>query len=1126
MNKTYFISTTIKKCKLFYILAAVLFLPIKNNAQIQQLKFNKVTGTNGISLGKINGMTMDKYGFMWFSDQSNRSIIRYDGVQMKRYKNDPSNPNSLGGYYPECLFADSSGIIWIGFYGQGLDRFDPLTNTFTHYRHNKEDPSSLSSDMVSTVLVDHLGNVWVGTDGGLDLLDQKSGTFKHYRKQSGDSTSLSHNVVRAIYEDKEGTLWVGTGLPWEGNNDGGLNRFNRDTGTFAQFLHEPKDPNSLINNKVRAILEDSNGTFWVGTAGDGLHTMDRTTGMFTRHNYDPAKPKKLSRTATKQIEDHITFFIEDAAAQIWIGTFMNGISRYDPAAKKIVHFGISGDQSEFEDNSGWLAQANDDGIIWLTTQQPNLYKIDLYNDFIPHVGNSPDDRVSSFCEETKDIFWIGTPHGLIRKDLKRQTSNLFVHEPKNINSLTNSQITTLIKDKAGHLWIGTENGLNQYDPQSKKFTRYLYRTDNKNGTIEIRSLLEDKDSNIWVGTDLNGLFILDRETGELVNYKNNPADPISLSDNPIHALLEDETTDLWISTGNNNGICRLNRATGNITPYLSGLIIDCLYKDADGVIWAGVPEGGLYMYDRPSDIFYSIGELESGLEIPNVGSITGDQENNLWIGSAQGLCKLNSKRDHVTWFRSENGISEDVNFRDGEAYTKENGEVYIADFRGYYSFFPSTSNLANSNTRVHFTNFWLNDEEILPSTNGPLQESIFSTGKIKLEHSQNIFSLGFAAVNFRNNRTNNIYYTLENYDKDWHVAGFDNKVQYFKVPAGSYIFHVKTADNSNGTWIENSIPIIISPPWWFTWWAYAVYFVLFIIGILVIDRYQRKRLLEKARAEAKEKELAQAKEIKKAYSELKVTQTQLIQSEKMASLGELTAGIAHEIQNPLNFVNNFSEVNNELIAEMLEEIKIGNFKEAETIAKDINDNQEKINHHGKRADAIVKGMLQHSRSSSGTKEPTDINALADEYLRLAYHGLRAKDKSFNATMETDFDETIGEINIIPQDIGRVILNLITNAFYAVSERKKLQPNGFDPTVSVSTIKNGEQVCISVKDNGNGIPKKVMDKIFQPFFTTKPTGQGTGLGLSLSYDIVKAHGGEISVKSKASEGTTFTIALPV
>ena len=271
------------------------------------------------------------------------------------------------------------------------------------------------------------------------------------------------------------------------------------------------------------------------------------------------------------------------------------------------------------------------------------------------------------------------------------------------------------------------------------------------------------------------------------------------------------------------------------------------------------------------------------------------------------------------------------------------------------------------------------------------------------------------------------------------------------------------------------------------------------------------------------------KVLEKTLTNLKSTQSQLIQSEKMASLGELTAGIAHEIQNPLNFVNNFSEVSTELVDEMNEEMGKGNMEDAKLIAQDLKQNLEKIYHHGKRAGDIVKGMLQHSRSSSGIKEPTDINALADEYLRLAYHGLRAKDKFFNATMKTDYDESIGNINIIPQDIGRVILNLITNAFYAAP----LPPEGgfldpeykHSPTVWVSTKKLGDKVLISVRDNGPGIPKKILDKIFQPFFTTKPTGQGTGLGLSLAYDIVKAHGGELKVETKEGEGSEFIISLP-
>ena len=298
--------------------------------------------------------------------------------------------------------------------------------------------------------------------------------------------------------------------------------------------------------------------------------------------------------------------------------------------------------------------------------------------------------------------------------------------------------------------------------------------------------------------------------------------------------------------------------------------------------------------------------------------------------------------------------------------------------------------------------------------------------------------------------------------------------------------------------------------------------VLSIIGFIL---YRNNRQKQKAN-----------QVLEATLNNLKSTQSQLVQSEKMASLGELTAGIAHEIQNPLNFVNNFSEVNKEMLEELkAERLKPKPERDEQTEAEIIEDviaNSEKINHHGKRADAIVKGMLQHSQTSTGQKEPTDINKLADEYLRLSYHGLRAKDNSFNATIQTNFDETIGNINIIPQDIGRVLLNLYNNAFYAVTEKKKQNGNEYEPTVTVSTscshlLRRGVagEISISVKDNGNGIPQKIVDKIFQPFFTTKPTGQGTGLGLSLAYDIVKAHGGEIKVQTREGAGTEFIIQLP-
>lgn len=303
---------------------------------------------------------------------------------------------------------------------------------------------------------------------------------------------------------------------------------------------------------------------------------------------------------------------------------------------------------------------------------------------------------------------------------------------------------------------------------------------------------------------------------------------------------------------------------------------------------------------------------------------------------------------------------------------------------------------------------------------------------------------------------------------------------------------------------------------------YVLLTVLGVILLIAFILYRNNRQKQQANLLLRD----QKQEIERTLANLKIAQDQLIRAEKMASLGELTAGIAHEIQNPLNFVNNFSEVNTELLEEMRHEMNAGNMEQIRNIASDLEQNTEKITHHGKRADAIVKGMLQHSRKSTGIKEPTDINALADEYLRLSYQGMRAKDKSFNATLNVNFDENIGQINIVPQDFGRVLLNLYNNAFYAVSEKEGQPSEEYKPTISVSTKKINNKIEISVKDNGNGISKNVVEKIFQPFFTTKPAGQGTGLGLSLSYDIIKAHGGEIIVNTSEGVGTEFVVQIPV
>lgn len=1119
---------------MFLIAMGFLYPGMKILGQTQTVNIEQIQGANGVTLGKINAITQDKLGFMWFSDQVNASIVRYDGSYMKRYQHDPKNPNSLGGYYPECLYADGSGIIWIGFYGQGLDRFDPLTDTFTHYSHDPKDPKSLAHDYVSAVLVDHLGNVWVGTNGGLDLLDQETGTFKHFSLQANDSTSLSCDTVRALYEDKSGTIWVGTGFAYDQIDEGGLNRFDRNTESFTRFLHDPDDPQSLIDNKVRAIFEDSKGNFWVGTKGDGLHSMDRKTGLFTRHTYDPSRPQKLSRPPLNSPFDHITFIVEDAEANLWIGTQAGGINRYDLAVKTLTHFGKNSDNDPtLTDNSGWCAFTTKEGLVWLNTEQvPKLYKIDLFTNTIPIYTDTG--TVNCFYEESSSLHWLGTNNGLIRQDLEKGTSRKFLHQPGNPNSLSNNYVNRIIKDHLGYFWISTTNGLNSMDPNTYLFKQYLSDpNDSKSISFgDVYAICEDRDFNIWIGTLGGGLNLLDRETGAFKHYSHNSTDITTIGSDIVSALWLDEEDNLWVGSDSNGGVSKLNRQTETFDRYLSGISINDIFEDANGILWLGTAND-LYRYDKESDGFVS-----TNFNF-NITSIVGDNDNNLWIYNALGLMKLDRKREHSILFDEKNGVKGIMNFFGG-SYKQQDGKLLITSNNGYYAFYPEKIKIPKDTTRLYFTDFELNGKSVIIGEDSPLALPIYNAEKIQLDHTQNVFSIKFTGIDFSNTKDNTLYYMLENYDSYWRNGKAEDPVTYFKVPPGDYTFKIKTANSSSGLWSEKRISVVISPPWYTTWWAYFIYTGLLIVLVYAVHRYQKDRLLKKERERTRVKELAQAKEIEKAYTTLKATQAQLIQSEKMASLGELTAGIAHEIKNPLNFVNNFSEVNKELLAELKEELEKGNTKEVKALMEDVLNNEEKIIFHGKRADSIVRGMLQHSRSSSGVKEPTDLNALCDEYLRLSYHGLRAKDKSFNASMHTDFDKTIDKVNIVPQDIGRVVLNLLTNAFYAVNEKSsyanasnealaKLEASEdikYEPTVSISTKKIGDKVEIRVSDNGNGIPNAVKEKIFQPFFTTKPTGQGTGLGLSMSYDIVtKGHQGKLLVESEEGKGTTFIISLP-
>jgi len=1124
----------ITRFQIFTIELILLFVMFTGQVFSQQFTFNKVTPPDGGNFNFVTGIVQDPSGIMWFSTK--QGLYKYNGNQLISYQNNPFNPNSLTSNFLESIFADFDGHIWIGTLGSGLNRFDPETENFTHFKHDQDNPASISCDTVTCILRDKQGILWVGTHGGLDKFDEKTNSFSHFRHNENDSTSISNNQVRAIYEDNQGTLWIGTGSPYPDNgggpNDGGLNRMDKNTSTFIRYYHDVKNNQSLISNKISAIFEDNQGTFWIATAKNGLHKMNREQGTFERLIYDPAHPEKFSGSVSSEeapIYEHITFIRQDAAENYWFGTTDDGLYYYNQKTEKLVHYKRSSDNSSnFDDNGTWTAFTSRDGILWIGgTTQGNIYRINPLRIEIPQYPTPA--GVNGFYEEQNGDFWIGRDDSLIIVDKNKQTIKRFRFDSD--PTVNNDNWTQLIKeDKQGNIWSGAATGLNLWDKKREKYVTYSHNPLN-NKTISdsrILSFYEEDDKNLWVGT-VNGLSHLDRETGIFSNFYFRLDDTTRIGNNVISTILKDKTAKFWIGLENGGGLFIFNRETQKSKKYLKGLSIITLYEDTKGTLWVGSGEG-LFYYNPTDDNFirYNDPGLVSG--IPNALSIVEDNRNYLWVSSNIGLIRINPTRNESSKFGKNFGIVGNELYR-GSVYKDRSGKLYFGFAKGYYEINPEELFINQKLPEIIISGFRLADQPVVSGNDGPLKQNLSITEEIRLQYSQNVFSFDFAIIDYANPEQNQLIYKLENYDKIWMQSNAENRAYYFNVPPGKYSFRVKGA-NSYGVWSEKSIDIIILPPWYLTWWAYIIYGILFIVVIFGFDRFQRQRLLGKEKEKNRQRELAHAKEIEKAYTELKTTQTQLIQAEKMASLGELTAGIAHEIQNPLNFVNNFSEVNKELLEEMNEEIEKGNLEEVKLLAKDVIDNEQKINYHGKRADAIVKGMLQHSRTSSGVKEPTDINALADEYLRLAYHGLRAKDKSFNANMKTDFDETIGKINVIPQDLGRVILNLITNAFYAIAPphhngNMQNTPVVGNPTVWVSTKKEGNKIFITVRDNGPGIPQIAIDKIFQPFFTTKPSGQGTGLGLSMSYEIVtKGHGGELKVDNKPGEGAIFTIILPV
>jgi len=1115
------------RCVIIFLLS--LLFNVAVFAQLNARYLTQYTELDGVPGSQVFEALPDRLGYIWVGTIN--GLARYDGYEFKRYFNNPNDSTSIQGLIAWSLFEDSKGQVWVGCGPSFLNVYNPVTKSFRqHSFTNLVDHPANVEIGITAIGEDDKGRLYFGVSTnygeiispGLLYLDEKEDKIKRFI-----SADTIRNIT-SITKDKDGSIWV---LSYSGlfkiDTNQKLSRIysideevkkNKDYPndikctkdghvwliTYKSTLwdYNPVDSsykiyspggisadNPFNNNKIAL---DKNENIWMGTS-NGLLGFNRATRQF--EIFKNESPKQLEKAAILNLQF-------DSFGTLWIGTATQGLLKYEERAVFKSYSFNKDDKNTL--TSGWANNIYEthDGKIWITTSGGNaggINELNLQTNTIrpiPFRSLLPGYYiVNGLMESTPGELLLST--NLVTYQMSTKTNALQKIVLNGVPASTS--ISQFYKDSRGNLWLCTFTGLYKKNKGAEIFTKYDLSSINGNASSNvITRAFESKKHGLWLATN-NGLFLYNYTTDKIERHG-----------------FDKKAGDIFITQD-----------------------INSFYEDSAGTAWVGTWQGGLSMYTVETKKIKTY-TRNDGLPSMSIQAILADTKNNsLWLSTFDGLSRFNLTTKQFNNFSIADGIQSQL-FADGSNLITSGGLFIFGGSNGITIFNPGEINKNSTPPKVFLTDLKLFNKSVIPGEKSILKNTIDATKEIVLSYDQNNISLEFLAIQYSNPSKNKYAYKLENYDNEWRDVGNQHVAFYPNLPPGEYLFHVKAANN-NGVWNEEgaTLKIIVNPPWWKTTLAYIAYLLLIIAAVFGVDRYFRYRLVEKERERNRAKELEQAKEIEKAYhtleqthDTLKSTQTQLIQSEKMASLGELTAGIAHEIQNPLNFVNNFSEVNKEMLEELkAERLKPVAERDEQTefeIIEDVIANSEKINHHGKRADAIVKGMLQHSRTSTSLKEPTDINKLADEYLRLSYHGLRAKDKTFNATLKTDFDESIGNINIIPQDIGRVILNLITNAFYAVDEKKTLrqaQDESYEPTVSVSTKKINKGVEVSVSDNGNGIPQKVLDKIFQPFFTTKPTGQGTGLGLSLAYDIVKAHSGELKVETKEGEGSTFIIQLP-
>ena len=1104
--------------------------------------FRHLTTEDGLSNGAVFAVEQDALGFIWVGTAD--GLNRYDGATMRAFRQE-EGASGLASSVVQALAPGAGGAMWVGTAG-GLDRYDPATERFAAVE-------GLPASEVLALQADP-GGVWVGTPGGAARVSPEGEVVASYAGASSSAVSA--------FAELDGALWLGT--------DQGLARLDPASGEI-----EPVRADTLGALNVSSLARSATGDLLVGTLGQGLLRY-RPGGGFSR-----------VELAGGVLGDIVATVYEDADASIWVGTVGAGLRRLRPGADAPdVYLHRDDDPTSIADDQVSALMEDRQGVLWVATYG-GLDRFDRSRGAVTRLRHDPQDRATLASDDVHAILasssgtlYVGTDVSVDRTE----DGERFEHTPI-VGTGVAHGATALLEDRAGVVWVGTDgHGLHRFDADElvKQAGVTGGAQDGRRTGAAITALLEGRDGRFWVGTVSNGLALYDRATDRAVHYR--VAD--GLASDHVESLAEDADGAVW--AGTSAGLCRVDAAgdDGAFTCFAPGEgsrdlregYVQTLWAGRGGSLWIGT-RGGLHRLDtRDLNAGFAYVGPSQGLPGASVRGLVDDADGMLWASTNGGLAQV----EPVTGTVSKQVAPRAGATLGGALARDAGGRILVGGTAGLLVFDPDQLASLNPNPpQVVLTSVEVDGEPVVPGPDAQLEAAAPVADRLRLGPDASVVTFEYAGLHFSDPAQNRYRYRLDGFDGDWREAGdagARREVTYTNLDAGRYTFEVQ-ASNADGVWSETAaaLDVVVRPPWWRTLWAYLAFGALAIVGLWRADAWQRARLLRqerdradrretelraataeaerrkaeaeadvlKAESERQSAELERAREAQEAnaklaaantrleasLADLQAAQDQLVQAEKLASLGQLTAGIAHEIKNPLNFVNNFADLSVELADELADELHAhrdqpveGLLGELDPLLDDLRENARRIHEHGQRADRIVRAMLLHSRGGTGEKARVDVNAFVEEYANLAYHGAKANDADFQVTLDRQLDAGAGEADVVPQEMGRVLINLLTNAFYAVQKRSG-EPE-FAPLVTVRTRRDGEGVVVEIEDNGVGMTEETQRRVFEPFFTTKPSGQGTGLGLSLAHDIVVGvHGGELAVESALGEGTTFTIAIP-